>query len=961
MKRLADFVVDRHKAVIAVTLILTLICGGLALLVRVNTDLTEYLPDDSGMKIGMDVMDEEFPGMDDVYTLRVMFRGLPEERRLPLREELAGIPYVDEVEYEAGDADYNRGDYTLFVVQTKYDFDTAEERAVERVLTEEFAGYEMVFVRDAIEPAEVPPVLILLALALMLAVLTVMSSSWLEPFLFLASLGIAVALNMGTNFFLGTISEVSASIGYLLQMILSLDYSIMLLTRYRQEPDVRENKYAAMKNALVHSFSSIAASAMTTVAGLLVLVFMRFKIGKDLGIVLAKGVFLSMLCSFVFLPGVIILCDRWLEKTAKKALSVKMNAIAAFSGRFRYAIVVFFILLFTGAALWQGQTEITFVLEDPDPVAEVFPEINSMVVLFDNADEARVAELTEQLKSNDHILSAASFSSTLGKPFTAAELSDELRDMDGMDPGDLDIDSLRMLYYYYYKGEETGAIDAGDFLGFIADDVAQNEMFSERLDAEIRDHLDMLSVFADAGRLTQARAAADLADILEMEASDVADILVYYFAERGGADPGTMTLPDFVGFIRNEVLSDEEYADLFDAETLDQIDTLATLTDRAEITQPKDAAGIADVLEMERGDADLLLLYYYAKQGAADGVALTFPEFTRLLLDDCFNDERFAGAIDEETRRDAEKLEVLADPEEFRRREPMDAIAGKLDMDSGQAGLLAALYFAGEGAADDYALTVPEFIATVLEDILNDGRFAGSFTEDEREDMERLAVFADPEDFGRPENLTALAGKLGMDGDQAKLLAALYFADAGEMDRETLTLERFVRVLVEQMMEDERMARFFDDETRDSMEDLRFFCSRDDVLARYSAGEAADRLGIPAETARLLFAYYYAANQTVTPGNIPLGEFVRFLTDIGGDANFAGMFGEEQRAQMALLAMFTDPGVLLAEYGPADMGRTLAGLGMAQASVDAVYAMTAADVMTLSDFMDILAQAGEGA
>ena len=331
MKKLANLIVEHRRIVLAVVLVLTAVCGFFALQVEINTDMTKYLPDDSSMKQGIDLMDEEFPGLEDNYTIRVMFTGLPEEEKEARRDELEAIPYVDEVDYKASDEDYNREQYTLYVINTPHDFGTEEELAIESALTERFSAHNMTFRRDTESETGITAFIIILAMSILMVILFAMCASWLEPFLFLAAIGVAVVINMGTNIFLGSISEVTASICSILQLVLSMDYSIILINRYRQELEHTDNKYDAMKAALSNAFTSITSSSVTTIVGLLVLVFMSFKIGRDLGIVLAKGVFISLLCIFTFLPVLILLCDKGIKKTAKKVLHIRMDAISRFS------------------------------------------------------------------------------------------------------------------------------------------------------------------------------------------------------------------------------------------------------------------------------------------------------------------------------------------------------------------------------------------------------------------------------------------------------------------------------------------------------------------------------------------------------------------------------------------------------------------------------------------------------
>lgn len=142
MKKIADFIVEKRTIILIAVLLLAGVCGFLIPKVGINTDMTKYLPDSSSMKIGMDIMDEEFPDADPDYTIRVMFRGLTTQQKTAMQEKLAGISNVTDVDYKPDDEDYNRGEYTKYLLHTEYDYGTAEELAIEQALESGFPGLQ---------------------------------------------------------------------------------------------------------------------------------------------------------------------------------------------------------------------------------------------------------------------------------------------------------------------------------------------------------------------------------------------------------------------------------------------------------------------------------------------------------------------------------------------------------------------------------------------------------------------------------------------------------------------------------------------------------------------------------------------------------------------------------------------------------------------------------------------------
>ena len=354
MQKIAAFIVKKRKLLLVVMLALAVVCAALMPFVGINTDMTKYLPDSSQMKIGMDRMNEAFPDVAETYTIRVMFRELDARDKLAIREQLAEIPNVDSVAYEPDSDDYNRGDATLYKLTTQYDYNSDEEAQIERDVADRFADYDVAVRSDDTSTPGIPPIVFILSIVLVTTILLIACPSYFEPVLFLLTIGVAVLLNQGTNIILGETSDVTASISAIFQLALSMDYSIILMNRYRQELQADPDREAAMTRALTAAFGSITGSSVTTIVGLLMLVFMRFKIGMDLGIVLAKGVLCSLLCVFTVLPGLILWADKLVRKTTKKPRAPKrerrsvLAALGRFSYRWRGAIAAAFVLLFGG-------------------------------------------------------------------------------------------------------------------------------------------------------------------------------------------------------------------------------------------------------------------------------------------------------------------------------------------------------------------------------------------------------------------------------------------------------------------------------------------------------------------------------------------------------------------------------------------------------------------------------------
>lgn len=327
MKKLADFLVDKRLWFFIAGMVFAAVCLVMMLFVNINYDLTAYLAKDSAMREGLDIMTEEFPAMELPGSFKIMFENLKESEKLKVKSDLEKFEGVASVTFEPGSISYNTKYYTLYAINTE----RSESAYVEDVLAKmvkEFGKEYSVHTYYNGDPTNVLDTLIPLALSLLAVLLLLLCRSYFEPILLVAAIGVAVVMNMGTNIIFESVSNMTFSIAAVLQLVLSIDYSIMLLHRYEQERELLhgEDNVQAMKNAVANAISSIASSAFTTIVGFLMLLFMSFTIGADIGLVLSKGVAFSLICVFTVMPSLILWSDKLLFKLKKKNFSKKHTA-----------------------------------------------------------------------------------------------------------------------------------------------------------------------------------------------------------------------------------------------------------------------------------------------------------------------------------------------------------------------------------------------------------------------------------------------------------------------------------------------------------------------------------------------------------------------------------------------------------------------------------------------------------
>lgn len=221
------------------------------------------------------------------------------------------------------------------------------------------------------------------------------------------------------------------------------------------------------------------------------------------------------------LPGLILLFDGLLYRTAKKSPHIPTGGVAAVSYRFRRPLVLLFVGLLVGSYLLQTLTPISFGMEPPSQIAEVFPKSNPVVILYDNADSGQLQTLTERLEADPNVTAAVSYPTTLGCSYSAEELAEAVEEMAPDTEFDLDSSMLRLLYYHCYMDGEAPSVTLSALLRFLADDVVTSDTFADQLDETVAQQAETLRSLADGEALTLPMTAEKLAALLQGFGTDI--------------------------------------------------------------------------------------------------------------------------------------------------------------------------------------------------------------------------------------------------------------------------------------------------------------------------------------------------------------------------------------------------------------------------------------------------------
>lgn len=423
MRKFYSIVVRKRKTVICFFLILSIISFFMKSMVSVDYDINDYLPDDSPSTIAIDVLGQEFEG--GIPNARVMVSDVTIPQALDYKEKLEAIDGVSAVTWldDSVDIITPLDNLDPKVVETYYKDNTAlftvtieEDKRIEAVAEiEDLVGEDNAIAGSAVATADATTntvseiqTITVIAVLFVLIVLLATTNYWLEPLVILIGLGVAIIINDGTNLMFGEISFVTNAAGSVLQLAVSLDYSVFLIHRFEECRLENSDPQSAMIDALCKSTSSILSSGLTTVIGFLALVLMRFKIGPDLGLALAKGVAISLIVVFVFMPAFILSVYKLLDKSKHKQLLPSFRGFGGFVRKISIPMVCIFLVIFIPSYLASNANDYYFgsshifgegtrLGDDTAAIESVFGKSDTYVLMVPAGDTATEKELSNEL------------------------------------------------------------------------------------------------------------------------------------------------------------------------------------------------------------------------------------------------------------------------------------------------------------------------------------------------------------------------------------------------------------------------------------------------------------------------------------------------------------------------------------------------------------------------------------
>lgn len=452
MNKLASLIIRCRGLILALFIVLSLISGYLATKVQTNFDLSSYLPKDVASTVAIETMMDEY--QQDIPNVEVGIPDLTISEALEAKASLAALPFVKEVLWlddqldlakplDLHDQKVVEGFYKEGMAL--YHITVDEDAKAQDVLTrlQELAGPDGAVRGQVVETAHMQRAITLeitritlIAVPIALIILLAATKSWFEPALFLIVIFVGVLLNMGTNVIFKDVSFITQAVGSILQLAVSMDYAIFLLHRFS---DYREEGYPiaeAMKMAIVKSFAPILSSALTTFFGFLMLIFMRFRIGPDLGIVLAKGVLFSLFSVFILLPVLAVYTYKLIDKTTHRSFLPSFKGFSRLVAKIGIPLMIAAALVIVPAYIGQRSNHFLYGAQtypqdsrearDAEALDARFGENMQMVLLVPKGEWAAEEQLAEDLLDLPQMKSVVGYVTQVGNGIPPDLLPDRL-------------------------------------------------------------------------------------------------------------------------------------------------------------------------------------------------------------------------------------------------------------------------------------------------------------------------------------------------------------------------------------------------------------------------------------------------------------------------------------------------------------------------------------------------------
>lgn len=538
MTKLSTFIVDKRNLFFLLTIIMLIFSAFSRNWVEVESELAAYLPEDSETRQALDIMEDQFITYG---SAQIMVANISQDKAEELKDQIAGINGVQGVEYDNTQDHYNNVS-ALYAVT--FDYDESDDECLTRLeaIQSALSPYD-VYVstelgnaqQEAID-SEVRVIMVYVAVIIVL-VLLFTSQTYAEVPVLILTFVVAMIMNLGTNFLLGKISFVSDSVTSILQLALSLDYAVIFCNRYKEEHQtlpIREAVIVSLSKAI----PEIGASSLTTVGGLVAMMFMQFRIGSDMAICLVKSILFALLSVFVVMPGLLMLFGPLMDRTEHRNFVPKIPFVGKFAYKTRFVVPVLFVIAIVIAfPLSQkcpyayGESSLETPVQNETQIAknmirDNFSSTNMLALMVPAGDYEKEAAILSDLGQYDEVDHAMGIANV--EAMGGYTLADQLTPREFAELAGLDYEVAQLVYGAYAAEQEEYGQILGNLDGYKVPLIDMFLFVCDQVDSGIvtldEEQTEMLNQ-----AYTQMTAAKD-----QLQGTDYSRMLVYLTLPESG-------------------------------------------------------------------------------------------------------------------------------------------------------------------------------------------------------------------------------------------------------------------------------------------------------------------------------------------------------------------------------------------------------------------------------------------
>ncbi len=421
MLKLGEKIVSARVVILILSFVLLIPAAYGYIKTRVNYDILSYLPKDIETMVGQDILVDQFgTGAFSLYVVE----GMEDKEVSALKSKIENVDHVSKVIWYDSFADlsvpkdmlpeklydaFNNDDKDATMMAIIFDDTTSADSTMDaieeiRKISDKqcfLSGMSAVVVDTKKLSEKETPIYVLIAVILSSIILAITMDSIMIPVLFLASIGMAIAYNLGSNIFMGQVSYITKALAAVLQLGVTMDYSIFLWHSYKAQQKEYTDKKEAMAHAIAETISSVVGSSITTVAGFVALCFMSFTLGLDLGIVMAKGVVFGVIACVTILPSLILVFDKAIEKTTHKVILPEFKGVGKFIAKHYKIFLVLFVIILIPAIYGYNHTKVYYKLDSSLPDSLESVQANTELAKAFNMNSTHMILVTNDQSDKD--------------------------------------------------------------------------------------------------------------------------------------------------------------------------------------------------------------------------------------------------------------------------------------------------------------------------------------------------------------------------------------------------------------------------------------------------------------------------------------------------------------------------------------------------------------------------------